>query len=183
LVSLASRRLERLALSSAAAHKLLHPNQEIAMIRLALAGLGLLAAVTGLWCLAQRPALAQPQFEKVFQDTYMKEGGPLFEAFKEGNKCNICHIGGVDDRKHLNHYGTALGKLLDESDAKALMLKEKRKNPKAAKKAEEKIKAALASVEKEASDPKDKTAPSFGELIKTRKLPLSPATLPKELKE
>jgi hypothetical protein len=154
-------------------------------MRIALIGLSLLAAVMGLWCLADRPAHAQAQFEKIFEDTYMKEGGPLFEAFKEGNKCNICHMGGVDDRKreYLNHYGKALDKLLEEADAKALMLKEKRKNPKGAKKAEEKIKAALTSVEKEPSDPKDKSSPTFGELIKTRKLPLSPATLPTELKK
>jgi hypothetical protein len=96
----------------------------------------------------------------------------------EFSSCNFCHIGGATDkeRKNRNAYGQSLAKLLKKEDADDLKFANKGKD--SYKKAEEKVRKALAAVEKEHSDPKDKESPTFGDLLKEGKLPKSPAKTP-----
>ena len=153
-------------------------------MRLVLIGLGVLAAITGCWLLGDGAVQAQPQFKTQFDNKYMKdENSPLSQAYGGTSSCNVCHIGGPDDRKHRNAYGQALAKRIKTVDADALKVSPRKKDPEAVKKAEAKVKAALEAVEKERSDPTDLKSPTFGELITTGKLPRSPTTLPEELKD
>ena len=79
------------------------------------------------------------------------------------------------DREHRNDYGQALGKLLDRADAEALTIENARRDPQAAQAALRKIDEAFQAVEKLHS--LERNPPTFGQLIRTGKLPISPATL------
>jgi hypothetical protein len=82
-----------------------------------------------------------------------KEIGKL----KEETKCAACHNGG-DDKKKRNDFGNALGEVIVGKDVGG-----KKNEPDVAK-----IKKALEAVAKEKSGTEGKT---FGELIKSGKLP------------
>jgi hypothetical protein len=148
------------------------------MLRVVLVVMGLLAVVAGTWSLVDQSAQAQPEFKKEFDTKYLKNGSALHSAWEGKSTCNVCHIGGIDDRKNRNNYGLALDKFLEKEDSDALKFKARMKDPAAAKKAEQKIREALDKVEKMPSDPKDKGSATFGDLIKAGKLPVSPSTLP-----
>lgn len=103
-------------------------------------------------------ARAIAPFKKEFENLYVKADGTESEkalaAAVATAKCDICHKG--EKKKERNAYGDALDKLLDKkADAKDVA----------------KIQAALKTVEAEHSDPKDPKSPTFGELIKSGKLP------------
>jgi len=121
------------------------------LFRLAALGLALATAVSS------REAHAIKQFSDQFKEVYVKEGTPL-AAEVETAKCNVCHKG--KNKKDRNAYGEALAKLLDKKEDKDNV---------------EKIREALAKVAKEASDPANAAAPTFGALIETGKLPGGPA--------
>ena len=67
--------------------------------------------------------------------------------------CNICHVG--KKKTNRNVYGKALAKLLKEGDDKDIP----------------KIKSALEAVAQEPSNPKKPESPTFGQRIKSGKLP------------
>jgi predicted Ser/Thr protein kinase len=115
--------------------------------------LGLGVALTGGW-LAQ-PAFAIKQFQDEFKSLYVQEGTPL-AAEVERVKCNICHVG--KDKKERNAYGKALDERLDK---------------KADKDDKEKIRKMLEEVAALPSDPDKKDSPTFGDLIKSGKLPVA----------
>jgi len=100
-----------------------------------------------------REAVAIKQFSDQFKEVYVKEGTPL-AAEVETAKCNVCHKG--KNKKDRNPYGEALAKLLDKKEDKDNV---------------EKIRAALATVAKESSDPANPDAATFGALIEEGKLP------------
>ena len=102
-----------------------------------------------------RPAWAIKQFQDEFKDLYAKEGSPL-AAELERVKCNVCHVG--KDKKERNAYGKALDERLDK---------------KADKEDKEKIRKMLEEVAALPSDPANKDAPTFGDLIKAGKLPVA----------
>ena len=150
------------------------------MVKIAMTGLAVVVAVAG--CLTYSAGLAQarPAFKKQFDTKYMKDkSSALVKAWKRSS-CNACHIGGIKDRKNRNSFGEALAKLLNKKDSDALSFKNRRKNPAAAEAAAKKVQDAFTTVEKLPSDPKDKTSATFGALIKTGKLKMSPKTLPKK---
>lgn len=95
-------------------------------------------------------AEAFPPFKKAFDEKYMAEGSPLFAAYEGKSNCNVCHLG--TNKKKRNEYGEALDKLLSKDDMKQ----------------PEKIAEALTKVESEKSG-----SSTFGELIKTGKLPIT----------
>jgi len=117
-----------------------------------------LAAVGLVFALASsaRQALAIKQFSDQFKEVYVKEGTPL-AAEVETAKCNVCHKG--KNKKDRNVYGESLAKLLDKKEDKDAV---------------EKIRAALATVAQESSDPATPDAPTFGALIEAGKLPGGP---------
>ena len=120
--------------------------------------LGVLTGV--LWLGRPGPqASADKAFRDEFVAVYVKADSnePKDKAFAEAvdkAKCNICHVGKV--KKNRNRYGKALAELLSR--------KTDTEN-------KEKIQAALKKVPALHSDPKDEKSPTFGELIKTGKLP------------
>jgi len=110
--------------------------------------------------LSLNTAYAIKPFKDEFDAKYVKDSSnaEFAEAVKKAN-CNVCHgknAEGKDDKKVRNAYGKALDKLLDK--------KEDAKN-------KEKIQAALETVAKEKSNPDDANSPTFGDLIKSGKLP------------
>src|SRR5262249_42530461 len=146
-------------------------------LRIVLIGLSLVVTLVGGWSLVGGSAQAQPAFKKYFDQKYFGEDSAMKKAY-EMSSCNFCHIGGADDRKNRNDYGKALSKHIKKEDAANLTFKVKNEMPEKFKAAEEKVLKALETVEKEHSNPKDKSSPTFGDLIKEGKLPKSPATLP-----
>jgi hypothetical protein len=108
---------------------------------------------------AVQSAYAILPFSKEFTGKYVKEDSKEkkdqeFAKLVAETKCNVCHMG--KSKKDRNPYGVELSKLLDK---------------KADKDNKDKIKSALAKVEKLPVDPKDKKSPTFGQLIKEGKLP------------
>ena len=95
------------------------------------------------------------QFLKLYKvDKSSPEKSDFEKAVLEA-KCFVCHQG-KKSKKNRNRYGANLSKLLDK--------KKDAKNPK-------KIVEALNKVAKMHIDPKDKESPTFGDLIKSGKLP------------
>jgi hypothetical protein len=140
------------------------------MIRLVLVGLAIVASAAAACLLCNTPAQARPQFKEMFDERYMREGTALFKAYEGKSHCNVCHLNGAKGIR--TAYGNALDELLDLEDAKALTPSEMRKDLAKARKAQAKIKAAFEEVEKRPSIPKmKKKSPTFGELIKSGKLP------------
>jgi hypothetical protein len=115
--------------------------------------LGLGVALTG--GILARPAFAIKQFQDEFKSLYVQEGTPL-AAEVERVKCNVCHVG--KDKKERNAYGKALDERLDK---------------KADKDDKEKIRKMLEEVAALPSDPEKKDSPTFGDLIKSGKLPVA----------
>ena len=124
-------------------------------------------------------AHARTQYRKYFDQKYFpKDGDTAMKKAYEMSSCNFCHIGGATDadRKNRNAYGQALAKLLKKEDSENLTFKVKNQNPELYQKTEEKVIKALETVENERSEPNNKNSPTFGELLKSGKLPKSPAT-------
>jgi hypothetical protein len=105
----------------------------------------------------------QASADKAFKDEFValyvkadsdKDQDKEFAAAVEKAKCNICHVGKI--RKNRNNYGKALAELLSrKTDTED----------------KEKIQAAIKKIEAKHSDPKDDKSPTFGELIRSGKLP------------
>jgi hypothetical protein len=147
------------------------------MNRCGLVASGMLICL-GLTEFHQPTAEAFPAFKRQFDTKYLVRGTPLYQAFGGRSTCNVCHVGGAMDREHRNAYGRALEKLLGAADAEALSVESSRRNPRAARAAEKKIQAALQAVEELPSNIREITSPTFGELLREGKLPMSPMTLP-----
>lgn len=98
-------------------------------------------------------ANARPEYKKQFDALYMTEGSELFKAYQGKSNCNVCHVG--KNKKDRNAYGTALSKLLNKEKDAA------------------KIEEALKKVEKSNSVADDEKSPTFGDLIKAGKLPIT----------
>ena len=100
-------------------------------------------------------SLAIIQFHKEFVAAYVETSkNEEFVKLVTEAKCYICHVG--KKRTKRNAYGQQLAELLD---------KKKDKSDK------KKIQEALAKVAEMHSDPEDEKSPTFGELIKSGKLP------------
>jgi hypothetical protein len=105
-------------------------------------------------------ARAIAPFKKEFDEKYVKDSKDqqFVAAVKKAN-CLVCHAKnaeGKEDKKIRNAYGKALDALLDKkTDAKDVA----------------KIQAALDTVANEKSNPDDASSPTFGDLIKSGKLP------------
>ena len=123
-------------------------------------------------------AAAFPVFKRQFDAKYLVKGTPLYGAYGGRSNCNVCHLGGAMDREHRNDYGQALDKRLDRTDAEALSIENARRDPQAASAAVRKIEEALSAVEKLPANTRHKAPPTFGQLIRQGKLPISPLTLP-----
>jgi hypothetical protein len=66
------------------------------------------------------PAGAYPQFQKAFQDAYLKslKDKKVAEAMEKGDvKCLVCHQG-KQTKKNRNDFGKVVGKLLTKKDVK-----------------------------------------------------------------
>lgn len=104
-----------------------------------------------------RPAVAVPQFQKVFFAEYIDDhGNPEYaEMVKTEVKCFLCHQG-KKKKTNRNAYGKQLSELLD-----------KKKD----KKDVDKISAALKKVGDMPSNPKDPNSKTYAERIAAGKLP------------
>jgi hypothetical protein len=122
----------------------------------------LLLVALGLWVgLSQGSARAIPPFKKEFDAKYVKadsteEADKALAKAVDKVKCNTCHLG--KDKKKRNTYGEQLAELLDK--------KEDAKN-------KEKIQKALETVSALKIDPEKDDSPTFGDLLKAGKLPLT----------
>lgn len=94
-------------------------------------------------------AAARPPYNKAFKEKYLTEGSKMAEALGDQSSCNICHVGMT--KKKRNDYGSAFGKLVKK----------------------EGIDGALTKVAKQPSSAKDKSSPTFGDLIEEGKLPIT----------
>lgn len=103
---------------------------------------------------ALQPASAIPPFQKVFYAEYLdgNDNAEYVAAVKEV-KCNLCHDANSKSKKDRNPYGEELSKLLDKKVDKADT---------------DKIKASLGKV---AAMKPSEDSPTYGELIKSGKLP------------
>lgn len=108
-------------------------------------------AVLGVFALPARPAFAVKQFYDEFKEVYVNNGS-LDASMVAKAKCNICHEG--KSKKNKNAYGKLLDELLDR--------KKDAKNPQKIREALEKVAAA-----------KSPAGPTYGELLKEGKLPVS----------
>jgi hypothetical protein len=108
------------------------------------------------------PAKADKAFRDEFIAVYVKADSSDakdkdFAEACDKAKCNICHVG--KKKSDRNAYGTELAKLLDrEKDAEN----------------KQKIRSALNKVADMKADPKDAVSPTFGERIRSGKLPVLP---------
>ena len=124
----------------------------------------ILAVLLGMMWIEQ--GASQARADKAFRDRfvarYVKADSndakdKTFAAVVEKAKCTICHEG--KSKKNRNTYGKALAELLSR--------KTYTENT-------EKIEAALKKVEAKHFDPKNEKSPTFGEIIKSGKLPVEP---------
>jgi hypothetical protein len=115
----------------------------------------LFAAATAIGALHSQSAHARAPYKKEFEAKYVTDAAdPNFVKAAEAAKCNICHLAGKE-KKDRNPYGKALAKHLQKGDDKNVP----------------KIQAALEEVAKERSDANKPDSPTFGERIKSGKLP------------
>ena len=120
--------------------------------------LTMLAAVVAVTAVVLvRPAVAVPQFQKVFFAEFLDGHGnaEFAEMVKTDVKCFICHQG-KKKKTNRNAYGKQLSELLD-----------KKKD----KKDVDKISAALKKVGDMPSNPKDPNSKTYAERIAAGKLP------------
>jgi hypothetical protein len=108
-----------------------------------------LAAVAIIVLFQPKSAEARKPYKDQFEALYPQAAN---EPFKSA-KCNICHMG--ESKKERNAYGQALAKLLKKGDEKDVP----------------KITSSLEAVAKEPSDASNAGSPTFGDLIKSGKLP------------
>ena len=95
---------------------------------------------------------ARAEYKKAFEELYTtQDANPKFVKSVEAAKCNVCHTG--KNKKARNAYGKELAKLLKEE-----------KDP-------QKIQSALEDVAKQHTNPKKEDSPTFGDRIKSGKLP------------
>lgn len=115
------------------------------------------------------PVAAVPVFSKHFSKMYVDEKkNPEFAEKVKAEKCNLCHYG--KSKKNRNDYGAALSKYLKKDDYKTSRVRAE------AEKVEKELNEAFEKVAKIKKKDGDKT---FGELIKSGKLP---GTAPEEKK-
>jgi len=137
--------------------------------------LSLAAVVTvGLVVLNAASAFALPSFKKAFEARYVK---PLNnEEFTKAAKkagCNVCHVKG-EEKETRNAYGDSLAELI-EGDAADRVKKAEETNGESGKDEEnakllEELEKAFNAAESKASP----AGPTFGELLKSGKLPIGP---------
>jgi len=122
------------------------------MRRLALFTLPLAMLAAWLMITSQQSAEARPNYKAAWDQTYLKEGTPIYQALSGKSNCNICHEG--KDRKNRNEYGAAIGKNLG--------MKNNKDN------------AQIAAALQKAAEAKSTDGPTFGELIEQGKLKPTP---------
>jgi hypothetical protein len=111
-------------------------------------------------------AQSRPQYLNQFKSMYIKPDGSdndkaLASAFNGlSQKCLVCHVEGKS-KKERNNYGKALAKDIVPADATGF----KGETDKS------KIDEALKKVADEHTDPNDPKSPTYGDLIKSGKLP------------
>lgn len=121
-------------------------------------------------CLAVGPASALPQFKKDFADKYVEgSGDAAWEETVKKAGCNLCHVKG-EGKEVRNAYGEALAKLI-EGDAKDRLAKAKEQGTDDAEK--EKLTKELMEAFKKVETMKSPSGPTYGELLKAHKLPVS----------
>ena len=109
--------------------------------------------------LATVPAWAIPPFAEAFKKQYTEKGNSAFDEAVKGAKCNVCHMG--EKKKDKNEYGKAVGKFLKKAD-----FGEGKTDPKS-----DDGKKAIAEGLTKAEAEKSAAGHTFGEVIKSGKLP------------
>jgi hypothetical protein len=131
-------------------------------------------------------ATAIAPFKKVFFEVYVKpdSSDPGEKAFAELAKskttgeCWVCHSKWKGAKKDVrNSYGKALSTFLQKKNFGSERLSSERD------KCDQEIREALEKVAAMKSNPKDPKSPTFGELIKSGKLPSDGAPDPDDLKK
>lgn len=124
-----------------------------------LLSLGVVIAASAVLWVGTPEAMAIKQFKDEFEALYIVVDNPtaeqeaLAEAVAEV-RCNVCHAG--RSKRNRNLYGQALAERLDRKEDKEDV---------------DKIRAMLIEVEGLKSDPDADDVPTFGDLIKSGKLP------------
>ena len=136
--------------------------------------LGIVLSASLILVVMAAPAAAIAPFKKVFFDVYVKpdSSDPGEKAFavvaesKTTGECWVCHAKWKGSDKHVrNNYGKALSALLHKKDFSS---ERREAEP---EKCDKEIRDALLKVAAEKSNPADPKSPTFGELIKSGKLP------------
>ena len=122
-----------------------------------------------------RPANALTEFKKAFEDRYSKKSdNKEFQDAVKKQSCNVCHVKG-EKKDVRNAYGEELAKLVEGSAKERI----DKAGDAAAKKAEKaklvkEIEEAFKKVEEMKSDPEKEDSETFGQRLKSNKLPIDP---------
>ncbi len=116
---------------------------------------------------------ALPPFKKAFDETYIEPSNneALKAAFKKAS-CNACHVKG-EGKDVNNAYGEVLADLI-QGDAKDRIDAARKAGSKDAEEAKvlQELSAAMKKAEGERSNPSDSASPTYGDRLKSGKLPV-----------
>lgn len=122
------------------------------------------------------PAVALNKFKKPFEDRYVRPSpDDAFKALAKKTNCIVCHVKG-EKKDVYNSYGKLLDELIPGrakqriDDATAAGRKEEEEQL-----VVKELEAALNKVEGMKVDPKDAASPTYGELLKSGRLPTTEA--------
>jgi hypothetical protein len=131
-----------------------------------------LVLFAGTWAIVGIQARAQPVFKKYFDQRYFPvDRETAMKTAYKSSTCTFCHVGAPAPGAARNEYGKTLAKVINKKDAEALSFKSKLESPDLYRKTEEKVRRALEWAETQPSNPRLEDSPSFGDLIKSGRLP------------
>lgn len=118
-----------------------------------------------------RTSQALPEFKKAFDQRYCEEQDALKALAKKAN-CNICHVP-KKPKTERNAYGDALANLIEGDANKRIKEARKTGGDEGKKKETQLVLEELEKAFEKAEEEKSEEGPTFGELLKEGKLPVT----------